>query len=87
MAESGYPDVVFVSWTAVFGPPKMPSDVVAKISRAISEAVKAPEVAQRLRNVGFDPVGLDAGQLDAFQRKVAASWKEIARETGIKLQR
>jgi tripartite-type tricarboxylate transporter receptor subunit TctC len=87
MAESGYPDATFVSWTAVFGPPKMPSDVVAKISRAISKAVKTPEVAQRLRNIGFDPVGLDAGQLDTFQRDVAASWKKIAQETGIKLRR
>lgn len=87
MAESGFPDAVFVSWTAVFGPPGMPPTFVAKISGAISEAVKTPEVAQRLRNVGFDPVGLDAGQLDAFQREVAATWKKIAQESGVTLKR
>jgi tripartite-type tricarboxylate transporter receptor subunit TctC len=87
MAESGYPDATFVSWTAVYGPPRMSQDVVAKISKAISQGVKTPEVAQRLRSVGFDPVGLDAVELDTFQRKVAASWKQIAKDTGIKLQR
>lgn len=86
VAESGYPDIVFVSWTAVFGPPKMQADMAEKISSAIGQAVKTPDVQQRLHNLGFDPVGGSAAQLDTFQRKVAASWKEIERETGIKLK-
>lgn len=86
MVESGFPGFVFVSWTALFGPPKLPPDVVAKLSSAVGEAVKEPEVAQRLRNVGFEPVGWDAAKLDAFQRSVAATWKTIAKDTGIKMR-
>ena len=86
MVESGYPGFVFVSWTALFGPPKLPPDIVAKLSGAVGQAVKEPEVAQRLRNVGFDPVGWDAAKLDAFQRSVAATWKTIAKDTGIKMR-
>jgi tripartite-type tricarboxylate transporter receptor subunit TctC len=86
MIESGFPDFVFVSWTAVFGPPKMPPDVVANISSALSEAAKTAEVGERLRNVGFESAGWDAAKLDAFQRSVADRWKKISQETGIKMQ-
>ncbi|MFL6795876.1 MAG: Bug family tripartite tricarboxylate transporter substrate binding protein [Xanthobacteraceae bacterium] len=87
LLESGYPDMVFVSWTALFGPPNMPPAVVKGISAAVTEAVRVAEVAERLRAVGFDPVGLDAAGLDQFQRSVAESWKRIAQETGIRLER
>jgi tripartite-type tricarboxylate transporter receptor subunit TctC len=86
MVEAGFPDLVFVSWTAVFGPPGMQRDVVERISTTLIEAVKTPEAAQRLRNVGFEPIGLGPTELDRFQREVAQRWKAIAQETGIKLQ-
>jgi tripartite-type tricarboxylate transporter receptor subunit TctC len=86
IVEAGLPDLVFISWTAVFGPPQMQRDVVERISTALTEAVKSPEAAQRLRNVGFEPSGLDAAELDHFQRDVARRWKIIAQETGIKIQ-
>ena len=86
MIESGIPDFVFVSWTAVFAPPKTPPEIAAKISGAVIEAVNTTEIGERLKNVGFEPAGWDAARLDAFQRSVAERWKRIARETGIKLQ-
>jgi tripartite-type tricarboxylate transporter receptor subunit TctC len=85
MVESGFPDVVFVSWTAVFGPPKMPAGVVARLSTALSEGINTPETVTRLRDVGFQAVGSDAATLDAFQRQVAANWKKIAQDTGFKM--
>ena len=86
IVEAGLPDLVFVSWTAVFGPAQMQRDVVERVSTALVEAVKTPEASQRLRNVGFEPAGLGAAELDRFQREVAQRWKAIAQETGIKLQ-
>ena len=86
MVESGFPDLVFVSWTAVFGPPAMPSGAVAALSNALSAAAKSSEVAEQLRNVGFEAVGSDAATLDVFQRSVAAKWKAIARETDITMK-
>jgi tripartite-type tricarboxylate transporter receptor subunit TctC len=85
MVESGYPDVVFVSWTAIFGPPNMPAPIVAKLSSAISEGIKTPETVARLRDVGFEAVGSDSATLDTFQRQVAANWKRIAQDTGFKM--
>jgi tripartite-type tricarboxylate transporter receptor subunit TctC len=84
--EVGLPDLVFVSWTAVFGPPHMQPGVVSRLSGALTEAVKSAEAAQRLRNVGFDPAGVGPAELDQLQRGAAERWKAIAQETEIKVQ-
>jgi tripartite-type tricarboxylate transporter receptor subunit TctC len=86
MIESGFPDFDFTSWTAVFGPQNMPADVVSKISLAVVEAVKLPAVRDRLRSVGFKAEGWDSVKLDSYQRTVAARWKRIAEETGIRIE-
>jgi tripartite-type tricarboxylate transporter receptor subunit TctC len=44
-------------WTAAAGPASMPAPVVAKLSAAIVEAVRAPESRQRLLNAGWQAVG------------------------------
>ena len=59
MIESGFPGFVFVSWTAVFGPPGMPPDIVAKISGSLSEGVKTSQgrrefAEYRIRRRGAD---------------------------------
>lgn len=85
MVESGVPDFVFVSWTAMFGPPRMPKDVVAKISFVLQDAAKTERVRDRMHTLGFEAVGSDAKTLDRFQRSVAATWKRIAQQTGIRV--
>jgi len=44
-------------WTAAAAPAAMPKPVVAKLSAALVEAIRAPESRQRLLNVGWQAVG------------------------------
>lgn len=43
-AEQGYPDVVYSAWTVVLAPANTPKPIVEKLSAAISELLKDPEV-------------------------------------------
>jgi tripartite-type tricarboxylate transporter receptor subunit TctC len=83
LVESGFAGLTFSSWTAVFAPAGLPPQVADKISAALAEAINTPEVRERFRSIGFEPVGSDAQTLDAFQHKVAETWKNVATETGI----
>ena len=47
-------------WTAAAGPATMPAPVVAKLSAAIVDAVRAPDSRQRLLNAGWQAVGTSA---------------------------
>lgn len=65
-AEAGYPQFDFSAWYAVFAPAKTPKDVVAKLSTALSNALKNPDVISRLNGVGVTPGNGDAAQLAKF---------------------
>lgn len=65
-AEAGFPQFDFSAWYAVFAPGKTPKDVVAKLSGALSTALKNPDVVSRLHGVGVTPASGDAALLAKF---------------------
>ncbi len=65
-AEAGYPQFDFSAWYAVFAPAKTPKDVVARLSGALSTALKNPEVAAKLNGTGVTPANGDAATLAKF---------------------
>jgi len=65
-AEAGYPQFDFSAWYAVFAPAKTPKDVVAKLSGALSAALKNPDVVTKLNGTGVTPASGDAATLAKF---------------------
>ena len=65
-AEAGFPQFDFSAWYAVFAPAKTPKDVVAKLSGALSTALKNPDVISKLSNTGVTPANGDAAALAKF---------------------
>jgi len=65
-AEAGYPQFDFSAWYAVFAPAKTPKDVVAKLSGALSTALKNPDVISKLQGTGVTPATGDAATLAKF---------------------
>ena len=65
-AEAGYPQFDFSAWYAVFAPAKTPKDVVAKLSGALSTALKNPDVMAKLNGTGVTPANGDAAALAKF---------------------
>ena len=65
-AEAGFPQFDFSAWYAVFAPAKTPRDVVAKLSGALSTALKNPDVIGKLSNTGVTPANGDAAALARF---------------------
>lgn len=48
IAESGYPDMVFPIWYALFAPKGTPSDVVARLSTELKAMASEPEYAKKM---------------------------------------
>ena len=65
-AEAGFPQFDFSAWYAVFAPAKTPKDVVAKLSGALSTALKNPDVVSKLNGTGVTPANGDAATLAKF---------------------
>jgi tripartite-type tricarboxylate transporter receptor subunit TctC len=81
MRESGF-DVAFESWVGVFGPARMPADVIAALNAAIGEAVGSPEMTESLAKIGNDTKFQPP---DAFAAQVKADltrWGPVVKASG-----
>lgn len=65
-AEAGFPQFDFSAWYAVFAPAKTPKDIVAKLSMALSSALKNPDTVAKLNGVGVTPANDNAAELARF---------------------
>lgn len=57
MAEAGFPAVDVHLWSGIFAPIATPPAVVAKLQKALGEAIADPDVAQKLKAMAVNPGG------------------------------
>jgi len=54
--DSGYPDYVVSAWNALHAPAGTPADIVAKLNREVNEVLKAPDIQERMADLGMEPM-------------------------------
>lgn len=78
------PGFVSETWMAMAAPPKTPSAITAKISAAVAEAVRAPDVSKRLIDLNLDPVGNTPAQMAEIVRQDTERWVGVVRTANVK---
>jgi tripartite-type tricarboxylate transporter receptor subunit TctC len=84
LLELGLPDTIAENWQGVVAPAATPHAVVARLNRALVDAVNDTDVRRQLRENG---VTVAATSPEAFGRLIASEtdrWGKIIREKGIK---
>jgi tripartite-type tricarboxylate transporter receptor subunit TctC len=84
LKESGVP-MEATAWFAMYAPAGVPQPVLAKLERAVSAALQKPAMQEKLRALGYDPVGSTSAQLAAAQRTDLARWEKPIKATGVQL--
>jgi tripartite-type tricarboxylate transporter receptor subunit TctC len=74
-------------WQGLFLPAGTPPEFVAVYGRAVAAAVRHPETAETIRNLGFQPLGSTPEEFAAMLRREAPIWRRIVEETGIRIRR
>ncbi len=77
------PGFDFASWNAFMGPAGMHRELVNKISAAVIQAQKQPEVVQQLATTGTIPLILGPDELKSYMAAEVAKWVRLAREANI----
>jgi tripartite-type tricarboxylate transporter receptor subunit TctC len=80
-----YSGVAHEDWFAVVAPPRTPAQVADKLSQAIAETLKLPDVAKRISEAGFTSVGSSPGQTAAMIKAESDKFRPIIAEAGIKV--
>ena len=86
IAEAGAPAVTVRQWAGVFGPPKMPREIVERLNKEVNAALKRPEVLEQLERYGYAAEGSTPEGLTAINREDLALWRKLVREAGIPLE-
>ena len=80
--EQGFSDFDDLTWTAFFAPAGTPQDIVNKLNSELNRALSAPDVAERLAQLGLDWKGNTPGEFAAFLRSEVQKWSRTVKESG-----
>ncbi|MFL5088673.1 MAG: Bug family tripartite tricarboxylate transporter substrate binding protein [Xanthobacteraceae bacterium] len=73
------------AWYAIVAPPKTPQAIVDKINADTNEALKSPEILERLPNFSAEPVGGTPQATAAYMREEIERWHKVIKAAGVKL--
>ena len=71
------------SWHAVFGPAKLPANVVETLNHGMQQVLDMPDVRARITAMGILPVGGSPQDLARFLHSEIAKWAKIAKEAHV----
>ena len=84
VAEAGFADLVVTSWQAAAAPAKTPREVVARLNDATVKALRAPEIRERMDQIGFDVVASSPEEFGTFMQREVERWTRVVQRGGIK---
>jgi tripartite-type tricarboxylate transporter receptor subunit TctC len=86
LAEQGYPNTDASNWYALLAPAKTLPAVIAKLNKAVNDALNDPVVRDKLVKTGATPVGGTPESLGVFMKSEYDKWGRVVAANGIKEQ-
>jgi tripartite-type tricarboxylate transporter receptor subunit TctC len=83
IAEAGVPGYEVDPWYGVVTSAKVSSAIIRKLNAGITEALKSPDVVQRLAADGSTPVGSSPEEFGVKIKSEIAKWRRLVKETGL----
>jgi tripartite-type tricarboxylate transporter receptor subunit TctC len=83
IAESGVPGYEGVLWMGILVPAGTPQPVIAALAGAVQQAVRAPELRERMIAEGIDPVGGTPEDFAAVIKRELPQWRDLVRDAKI----
>lgn len=84
--EQGVADYAVRSWTGAFVPRGTPQAIIQTLSATFRDALETPQLRQRLRDIGSEPLFMDPATTDAFVREEYTRWGPVVRAAGIRIE-
>ncbi len=85
MREAGQPKYKAVGWFGLLAPAGTPAHIVARLSEAVAEAAKSPEVIAGLRVQGIEPASSRPQTFASFIREQLELHKKLVEDADLKL--
>ncbi|MES2184577.1 MAG: tripartite tricarboxylate transporter substrate binding protein [Pseudomonadota bacterium] len=86
LEEAGYPLANLSGWGGFFLPAGTPRAIVQKLSREIQKIVAEPDIADRIRDLDFEPLGTSSEEFAQFITRDAAKWTDVVKSRNLSLE-
>ncbi len=81
--EAGLAKGSILAWIGLFGPARMPKEIVDRISREMASILPRPEIREAFGRLAFEPRSTTPQELAALVSEQMAEYKNAVREAGI----
>ena len=75
-----------VAWYAIVAPPKTPKNITDKINADVNEALRQPEIQDRLRKLSAEAFGGSVEKTSKYMQEEVDRWGNVIKAADIKLQ-
>ena len=82
VAEQGFPGFAAAPWSGFFAPKGTPPALVARISADLADVMKAPELAQKMQDLGSQFAPDTPAEFRKFLEDEIAKWAEAIKVSG-----
>jgi tripartite-type tricarboxylate transporter receptor subunit TctC len=86
MAEAGVQDFAVEIWIGALAPKGTPLEITEKLSKAIAEVLKDPDIRKRLEAEGYNPVASTPADMSKQIQTESALWKKVIGAAGLHAQ-
>jgi tripartite-type tricarboxylate transporter receptor subunit TctC len=86
LAEAGVPNMAISLWTGLVAPAGTPTEIVARLNKAVAETLAMAEVRTALDKIAVTPRSTTPEQYRVLIARDAARWKTVATAANIKLE-
>ena len=84
VAESGFAGYEALAWYGILAPAATPAEVIARLNAEIRSALRAPDLRERLANLGVDAAPGTPAQLELLIDQETKLWAKVIEVAGIK---
>lgn len=85
LAEAGVPGFDVSSWYGIYAPAGLPQEMVAKLNAAFNEALRAPEIRDRLTTQGWTVTGGTPEQFAAHTQTELERWARVVKSANVRI--
>ena len=85
VAESGLAGFDISTWFGIFAPAGTPREAITRLHTEFTRALAAPDVREKMLNMGAEPVGNSPAEFAAFIRAEAEKYARVIKASGARV--
>ena len=86
IAEAGLAGFRYDTWFGLLAPAATPRPIVDRLNAEVVRVLNLPEIRERFRGLGADPIPMGAREFDKFIAQQAQRFVELAKQANIKAE-